>query len=232
MFRCPNCGGAVDEAERRCGYCRAPVATVRCGRCYHMSIPDAVHCAGCGAVLGLEPVGEPDYLKCPRCLVDLEVFRGGSGKLRDCGHCGGQFVEHVLLRDLIERRELYGSVAPRAFRKRNPLTQPVHYVPCPECRTLMTRRNFGGASGVVVDICAPHGIWFDIGELPAVLSFVESGGLASARRRELEEAERKRRDSQVTFTSPAVSGSALSSGETEDFVMSAAGALLDFLTNL
>src|SRR5689334_4740706 len=175
--------------ERHCGYCRAPVATVRCGHCFHMNIPDAVHCSGCGALLGLEPAGEPDYLKCRRCKADLEAFHGNSGRRRDCGKGGGQFVEHALLRDLIERRELYGTVAPRTFLKRNPLDQPVHYVPCPECRTLMTRRNFGGTSGVVVDICGPHGIWFDIGELPAVLSFVESGGLAAARRRELEEAE-------------------------------------------
>jgi Zn-finger nucleic acid-binding protein len=197
-----------------------------------MSIPDAVHCAGCGAELGLEPAGEPDYLKCPRCTVDLEAFRGSSGRLRDCGHCGGQFVEHALLRDLIERRELYGTVAPRAFRKRNPLTRPVQYVSCPECRTMMTRRNFGGASGVVVDICGPHGIWFDIGELPAVLSFVESGGLAAARRRELEEAERKRRDALILPTPPLVTRHMTSSDGSVEFLASAAGALLDFLTNL
>ena len=38
------------------------------------------------------------------------------------------------------------------------------------------RRNFGGTSGVVVDVCHAHGTWFDAGELVKVLAFVESGG--------------------------------------------------------
>jgi len=175
-----------------------------------MNIPDAVHCSGCGEVLGLEPAGDPDYLKCPRCSVDLEVFRGATGRLRDCGRCGGQFVEHALLRDLIERREIYGTVAPRLPKKANPLLDPVHYVPCPECRTMMMRRNFGGASGVIVDVCAPHGIWFDAGELPVVLEFVECGGLAASRRREMEEAERRKRAAVTTlpFSAPPVVGAA------------------------
>src|ERR687891_20822 len=90
---CPSCGGTVAEDVRQCGYCRSPIATVRCGRCYHMSIPDAAYCSGCGEVLGLEPAGSSDYLQCSVCKVDLEVFAGGAGKLRDCSRCGGQFVE-------------------------------------------------------------------------------------------------------------------------------------------
>jgi Zn-finger nucleic acid-binding protein len=51
----------------------------------------------------------------------------------------------------------------------------------------MNRTNFGTHSGVIVDVCMRHGIWFDAGELPKVLEFVESGGLQRARRRQLEE---------------------------------------------
>jgi hypothetical protein len=50
----------------------------------------------------------------------------------------------------------------------------------------MHRRNFGGLSGVIVDICTLHGIWFDAGELPSVLAFVEGGGLERSRLRERE----------------------------------------------
>jgi Zn-finger nucleic acid-binding protein len=56
----------------------------------------------------------------------------------------------------------------------------------------MTRKNFGRSSGVIVDVCTRHGIWFDRGELPRVLDFVEAGGLELARRRDLDE----QRDSQ------------------------------------
>jgi Zn-finger nucleic acid-binding protein len=41
----------------------------------------------------------------------------------------------------------------------------------------MARMNFGRRSGVVVDVCGPHGTWFDGGELDAVLQFVRDGGL-------------------------------------------------------
>jgi len=190
-IRCPNCGGTTSEHSHRCDYCRAPVATVRCGYCYHMNIPDALHCSGCGGALGLEPAGNSDYLRCPSCKVDFDVFDGHPGKLRDCGQCGGQFVDHVLLKSLLERREAYGMAAPRPVRKWNPLTDPVRYLPCPVCRSPMGRKNFGGSSGVVIDVCPPHGFWFDRGELPRILAFVESGGLAQVRRRELQQLERQ-----------------------------------------
>ena len=47
----------------------------------------------------------------------------------------------------------------------------------------MHRRNFGGTSGIIVDVCALHGIWFEAGELEAVLAFVRQGGLEAARER-------------------------------------------------
>jgi hypothetical protein len=56
----------------------------------------------------------------------------------------------------------------------------------------MARKNFGGTSGVIVDTCRDHGVWFDAGELPRVLDFVEAGGLAEQRRRELAELNRRR----------------------------------------
>ena len=53
----------------------------------------------------------------------------------------------------------------------------VHYAWCPECRQTMARMNFGGHSGIVVDVCRAHGTWFDRGELEAALDFVRAGGI-------------------------------------------------------
>lgn len=61
---------------------------------------------------------------------------------------------------------------------------PIQYIPCPECGVLMNRRNFGGTSGIIVDVCSVHGTWFDAGELAAVLAFVESGGPVQPKRPE------------------------------------------------
>lgn len=64
---------------------------------------------------------------------------------------------------------------------------PVRYLRCPGCGKTMNRKAFGRISGVVVDVCRPHGVWFDAGELSQVLAFVARGGLEVARQKEAEE---------------------------------------------
>ena len=184
MMRCPNCGGDVRESARTCGYCRAELLTVRCHDCYAMNAMRSAHCSACGRELGLEPVGGTDARSCPSCQKPLARFRGTGGDLLDCAGCGGQFVEHELLRSLFEAREVTGLAVPRRVRRASLEIGKVRYVPCPGCKQLMNRKNFGGESGVVVDVCSMHGTWFDEGELPQVLAFVESGGLARARARQ------------------------------------------------
>jgi Zn-finger nucleic acid-binding protein len=161
-----------------------------------MNLPSAAACTGCGHSLGLEPIFEPDRLRCPDCKLHFQAFRGEAGLLRDCESCGGQFLGHSLLKALLEQREAYGTAAPRPPRF-NPLDNPVRYLPCPVCEDVMMRRNFGRSSGVVVDVCTVHGTWFDAGELPRVLSFVEAGGLVYARKREVEEAQSRDRAARV-----------------------------------
>jgi Zn-finger nucleic acid-binding protein len=176
---------------------------VHCAACFTLNPADAVHCLGCGEKLGLEPLDVPVDLRCPSCDEPFRAFGGGAGKLCECTACGGQFVEHALLAELLERRELFRTV-PRALPPRdNPLRGPVRYLPCPVCRTRMNRNNFGGTSGVVVDVCPHHGIWFDAGELPRILEFVQAGGLERARERvrlERADAERARRVAAVPPT--------------------------------
>jgi Zn-finger nucleic acid-binding protein len=43
----------------------------------------------------------------------------------------------------------------------------------------MTRMNFGRRSGIIIDACRAHGVWFDRGELDAILEFVRLGGIES-----------------------------------------------------
>ena len=98
-------------------------------------------------------------------------------------------MEVAALRDLLERHTLdTGIERPRTSARL--AAAPVRYVACPVCRALMNRRNFGGVSGVIVDVCAKHGTWFDRGELPRVLAFVESGGLTHLPERQAHERER------------------------------------------
>lgn len=193
IYQCPTCGGPTSEAERRCEYCRAPVATQRCVRCFHMNVAESRHCTGCGNDLAApSPSLEGSEFSCPGCKVGLDAVELERGSLFDCANCGGQFAPHELLHALLEQRARLPHGSGPKPRPENPLNQRVVYRACPACRVLMNRRNFGGTSGVIVDICARHGLWFDRGELPRVLAFVERGGLERERATIAENARQER----------------------------------------
>ena len=152
-----------------------------------MNMTHAHHCSGCGAELGLIVESAIRDAHCSDCHAPLEAIAEATGTLLNCRKCGGQFVEHALLRALLEQHELTGEVFADAPYQRPTLQASalrVHYRPCSVCQQMMNRKNFGGASGVIVDVCARHGTWFDAGELPQVLAFVKSGGLVRERARE------------------------------------------------
>ncbi|HMA96698.1 MAG TPA: zf-TFIIB domain-containing protein [Polyangiaceae bacterium] len=164
-----------------------------------MNVTEALHCIGCGTELGFLPAFQEQTspLHCPRCQsAQLDAFTCENGVLVDCRLCGGQFVSHPVLKSLVQRHRAAPALSGR-LRPCNPLKERVTYLACPSCREFMHRRNFGAISGVVVDVCAIHGTWFDVGELARILAFVGNGGLT---RSELIKAEQTKR---VTFESPA-----------------------------
>ncbi len=201
--RCPVCGAPVAAGARSCDFCSAPLSTVRCAGCFALNPAESLHCAGCGHKLGLEPLARPVALGCPRCQAPFHGFGAGSGTLCECERCGGQFVEHALLAELLERRELHRSVQRALPPRQNPLNAPVRYLKCPACSALMNRNNFGGTSGIVVDVCPRHGVWFDPGELPRILEFVQAGGLERARERQALEKKRAEREQRLQSRSLA-----------------------------
>jgi Zn-finger nucleic acid-binding protein len=112
---------------------------------------------------------------------------------------------------------------------RQPLAaERVRYLPCAECRQLMVRRNFGGASGVILDVCGRHGLWFDHGETEKVLEFVRGGGLAREKSRELEQAARRARELRES-SSPMRAGGSFGGLLAADAGGGLAGFLIDVL---
>jgi len=193
------CGAPVEAGTPRCDYCDAPLESVHCAACFSLNPAAAVHCAGCGEKLGLQPLELPSEQTCPGCQAPLRAFGASSGRLSECTRCGGQFVEHALLGELLERRELYRVVTRAPPPRQNPLAKPVAYLKCPACQTVMNRNNFGGNSGIVVDVCSRHGVWFDPGELPRILEFVQAGGLERARQRATEERKERERTDRISL---------------------------------
>jgi len=203
-----------------------------------MNMARAQHCSGCGAELGLILESALQERQCCDCHARLELIAEPAGSLLNCRKCGGQFVEHALLRSLLERQEQLGIAFPDAPYERPPKAalDRVQYRPCAICQQRMNRKNFGGASGVIVDVCARHGTWFDAGELPQVLSFVRSGGLVRERVREQERQRQARaHDREVVGSaehgSPLAFDSLATSGEQSSLAKDLWEFLVEVLTS-
>jgi len=61
------------------------------------------------------------------------------------------------------------------------------------CKQIMNRANFARCSGVIIDVCKQHGIWFDRDELSRIIEFIKEGGLDAARSKEKMQLEEERR---------------------------------------
>lgn len=100
----------------------------------------------------------------------------------NCPSCGGLYVTHEALRQALLMHAAHSGAEPTRYMRSPPLSDPVRYRHCPVCGETMTRQNFKDRSGVIVDVCAAHGVWLDRGELEALLRFASSGALAKAER--------------------------------------------------
>jgi Zn-finger nucleic acid-binding protein len=127
----------------------------------------------------------------------MSPVKVGSVTLDECTACGGLWVDPVSFERICAEREEQAFVLQAslpAAQMPSPSPQPQRYRPCPECRRRMNRQNFAHVSGVILDTCKGHGIWFDQGELQRIVEFIRKGGMERARAREKEdlEAERER----------------------------------------
>ena len=142
------------------------------------------------------------HLACPRCGGELAAEIVGVLDLHRCGSCGGVWLDPETFRASCEADEKapeHRSVKAASGGLDSPRREDlVRYLRCPVCDDVMSRVNFARVSGVVLDVCRPHGAWFDAGELRAVRRFVRGSGLRQfARRRELDKERERRRSSPV-----------------------------------
>ena len=188
-LRCPGCGAPAAADAASCDYCGSALATVTCAACFAPMFAGSRFCARCGAEATRELLEDESPLKCPRCREAMQALRLGTTTARECAACGGLWLDPESLQRLSDgQEERAGVVSVLAARLPAVPTPPdiVRYVPCPRCGKLMNRKNFAQSSGVVLDVCAKHGVWLDRGELERALGFVSGGGLARSRARERE----------------------------------------------
>ncbi len=194
VLHCPSCAAPVRREAKNCDYCKAPLdfslkgKTISCPNCFASTPADGRFCIRCARqITGVVEDGKllEDRL-CPRCGVPLRGEKLGEFSLMGCDRCGGVFVPHETFEMMQEKRD--AAIIAMSGQHRNEVTsdEKVAYVRCPVCRKLVNRVNFARISGVLVDVCREHGIWFDAGEIEKVMDFISHGGLQRAKAEEVE----------------------------------------------
>jgi len=111
------------------------------------------------------------------------------------------------------------------------------YWPCPECRRLMNRQNFARVSGIIVDVCKGHGVWFNRGELRRIIEFIRDGGMSRARERERADLQYEtarlraaERDARLAAARPATWAHGGEARSSDVEILSAVRGLLDWIS--
>lgn len=217
VVRCSSCGAPRSEERPACDACGADFTLheqdlhTLCPSCMSRISDRARFCHACGA--GIVPqgtIGELTERPCPVC-GELHALYGrnveGEITVLECDRCAGVWVGHGIFRLLEERsdRDVDSWAAAKAATEGGASADgEPFYRPCVACGKLMHRRNYGRRSGVIVDVCHEHGLWFDRGELERILAWRREGG---ARR-----AETTARPATTAASAPTLEGRAFSAG--------------------
>jgi Zn-finger nucleic acid-binding protein len=160
-------------------------------------------CGHCGErAVDAEVAPNKDPGVCPRCKIELQSIKIDATNIRECLRCGGFWTSVETFENLCTDKEQQSAVMTYARAKPHDdeiSITPITYVPCPDCEQLMNRSNFARSSGVIIDLCKQHGVWFDANELPKIVEFIDKGGLARSREKEkiaLEDERSRLRDEQ------------------------------------
>ena len=195
VIHCAGCGGSRERGERACTYCgtdftihELDLNTV-CPGCLARVSDRARYCHHCATPLSVEAVsGEETDYRCPACddrqLISRRLEAISTTAL-ECQVCAGLWIGIECFHDLLtlETRGAGGaSVSHRRPSEAMGAGQSAarRYRPCAVCRELMVPRNIGnGRSGIILDVCGEHGLWFDCDELSHTIAWIRSGGLES-----------------------------------------------------
>lgn len=195
MVRCAACGAPREDGAARCGFCHSDFTlherdlNTVCPNCLARVGDRAKYCHHCAAPLVHEAVAcQATELVCPACQGETHLHSRRLGKLDaavlECDRCAGLWLGREVFADLARRAAQIGDTAdPLLAQLERASRQPPRrrrrgsfYRPCPTCQSLMPRRQYSHGSGVIIDLCKEHGVWFDADELPRVLRWIRAGG--------------------------------------------------------
>lgn len=204
VVNCSSCGAPQEEGATCCNFCGADFTlherdlNTVCPKCLARISDRAKFCHHCGTRVAAESVaGEETRLPCPAC--GEPHFLGGRRvaeiSVLECGCCAGLWLGNDAFKQVTERAangvgDIDEHFAPRQAAQGDPAFsagQKQRYRKCPMCQHIMHRRNYARRSGVIIDVCRDHGVWFDADELPRIIGWIHEGGLARSTREIAEE---------------------------------------------
>ncbi len=185
-LNCPNCGAAVADKSNHCEHCRSRLKTMSCSSCFGTIFQGNKFCPLCGKKAAKANIKDKKNLgDCPRCKKKLQLIEVEEVSFSECEKCDGVWTDVETFEEICANNEKQAAVLVKLEEIIDHVHPPkIQYVPCPDCKHLMNRNNFARTSGVIVDTCKSHGIWFDAEELPRIIDFIRKGGLDYARQKE------------------------------------------------
>jgi len=195
-LNCPNCGAGVSSDKTLCVFCDTRLKTMACPSCLGLMFIGAKFCGHCGKrVVQSQSVETKESGDCPRCKTKMKFLNIEETVLNECERCEGLWVDVETFEEICANHEKQAAVLHVIEQDFKHLQPPkIQYVPCPNCKNLMNRNNFARSSGVIIDLCKQHGVWFDADELPRIIEFIRKGGLDRQREKEKLQLEQQRRD--------------------------------------
>ena len=230
VVRCSSCGATRQASSTSCDHCGSDFTIHErdlhtiCPTCAARVSDRASYCHHCATRLDPQGrAGEPTRKPCPACgdghHVTSRDFGVAGLSILECPLCAGLWLSHDAFRHLVERADaspatskVHAMAAVRSAAASPDAARPLSqngqfYRPCLACGQLMQRRNYDERSGVLIDVCAAHGVWFDNDELAAILRWIRQGRSRLARERADElRKERERRALKTTgpWTYPTI----------------------------
>lgn len=194
VLHCPSCAASVKRDSERCAYCDSPLdfslkgKTTHCPHCFQKIPADSRFCMVCAkpAAKQRDETASTNNHPCPRCESLLKIIDLAGFSVSNCPECKGLFIPPETFEMMQDSSKRVIETVARQGKRQYELDYKVVYLPCPICGKFMTRRNFAATSGIIIDVCSEHGIWFDKGEMEKIMDFVAKGGIQKARKAQLE----------------------------------------------
>ncbi|MDH3255476.1 MAG: zf-TFIIB domain-containing protein [Acidobacteriota bacterium] len=202
VVRCSSCGAPRQSNAAACGFCASDFTlheqdlNTLCPVCATRISNTARFCHSCATPIAPQAMaGDRTDSACPSCadsqLLYSRPLDGEKLSILECHGCAGIWIGHEVFQ-LLEDKALEKEVGWNPLRPGGATEEVVIPSPdgplyrrCPTCSQLMNRTNYGRRSGVIVDICHEHGVWFDHGELARILRWIRDGSWTKSERQKI-----------------------------------------------